>query len=174
MTGREILQAIAACTLAGLAACGDAPAPPSHLHVTGGDPEQGRSLIRQFGCGTCHRVQGVRGARGTVGPPLVAYAERKLLAGILPNTPRNLVPWLVDPPRIDPRTGMPPVGLSEAQARHVAAYLYSLGAADAGVYPNGPPLELGGREEPVLQAGDQPTGGPDRGDPTPGRGSFGR
>lgn len=174
MTGREILRAIAACALAGLAGCGDAPAPPSHLHVAGGDPEHGRGLIRAFGCGTCHLVEGVRGARGTVGPPLVNYAERKLLAGILPNTPRNLVPWLIDPPRIDPRTGMPPVGLSEAQARHIAAYLYTLGSADAQVYPNGPPLEVRGREEPVLQAGDQPTGGPDRGDPTPGRGSFRR
>lgn len=157
-----------------LAACSDAPAPPAHLQVVGGEPERGRSLIRSYGCGTCHVVEGVRGARGTVGPPLVDYAGRKLLAGILPNTPRNLVPWLIDPVALDPQTGMPSVGLTEAEARHVAAYLYTLGAAPLQVYPNGPPLELRGREEPVLQAGDQPTGGPDRGDATPGQGRIER
>ncbi len=170
MTGRSLLNAICAGALAiGVAGCGDAPEPPAYLQVAGGDPERGRSLIYQFGCGTCHIVEGVRGARGTVGPPLVDYAGRKLLAGILPNTPRNLVPWLIDPSAIDPQTGMPPVGLTETEARHIAAYLYTLGASGAQVYPSGPPLELRGREEPVLQAGDQPTGGPDRGDATPRR-----
>lgn len=170
MTARRLLPPLCAGALAlAIAACSDAPTPPVHLRVAGGDPERGRSLIRLYGCGACHSVEGVRGARGTVGPPLVDYATRKMLAGILPNTPRNLVPWLVDPAAIDPQTGMPAVGLSEAEARDIAAYLYTLGAAAAQVYPGGPPLELRGREQPVLQAGDQPAGGPDRSRPIPGR-----
>jgi cytochrome c2 len=157
--------------LASLAGCNDAPVTPTFLQIAGGEPEKGRSLIYAYGCGTCHIVEGVRGARGTVGPPLVAYAERTLLAGILPNTPRNLVPWLIDPVALDPQTGMPAMGLSEPEARHIAAYLYTLGAAETRVYPGGPPLALRGREDPVLQAGDQPVSGPDRGDTTPsGRG----
>jgi mono/diheme cytochrome c family protein len=157
---------LAACVVA-LGACGASPEPPTFLRVAGGEPEQGRALIYAYGCGTCHAIEGIRGARGTVGPPLADYAKRTLLAGILPNTPRHLVPWLMDPVAFDPQTGMPNMGLSEAEARHIAAYLYTLGAGGAQVYPSGPPLELRGREEPVLQAGDQPVGGPDRAETTP-------
>jgi hypothetical protein len=47
---------------------------------------------------------------------------------------------------------MPAIGLSEPEARDVAAYLFTLGAGSANVYPGGPPLEMRGREEPVLQS----------------------
>jgi cytochrome c1 len=36
------------------------------------------------------------------------------------------VAWLLDPPQIDPLTAMPAPGISEAEARDVAAYLYRL------------------------------------------------
>jgi cytochrome c2 len=164
---RLLVAACAAICGGGLGACSDSAQPPTFLRVAGGEPEEGRSLIYAYGCGTCHTIEGVRGARGTVGPPLVDYAERRLLAGILPNTPRHLVPWLVDPVAFDPQTGMPAVGLSEPEARHIAAYLYTLGASRAQIYPGGPPLELRGRERPVLESGEQPVGGPDRSDATP-------
>jgi cytochrome c1 len=45
---------------------------------------------------------------------------------MLPNTPQNLVAWIRDPPGIDPLTAMPASGMSEAEARDVAAYLYTL------------------------------------------------
>jgi mono/diheme cytochrome c family protein len=109
-------------------------------------------VIQAYGCVTCHVIEGVRGPRATVGPPLVDFAQRKLLAGIFPNTPGNLVSWIVDPPALVPTTGMPAVGLTEAQARDVAAYLLTLGAGNASVYPSGPPLEMRGREAPVLQS----------------------
>jgi mono/diheme cytochrome c family protein len=136
-------QILATIALTGaLAACGDAPAIPDHLRIAGAAPERGRALIQSYGCGTCHRIEGVRGARGTVGPPLDNYAQRSVVAGILPNTPRVLVSWLIDPPAIEPRTAMPAVGLDETQARDIAAYLYTLGAAGAQVYPPEPPLDL--------------------------------
>jgi cytochrome c2 len=161
-----VVACVAVCA-AGQGACSDAAEPPTFLRVSGGEPEQGRDLIYAYGCGACHTIEGIRGARGTVGPPLVDFAERTLLAGILPNTPRHLVPWLVNPVALDPQTGMPAVGLTDAEARHIAAYLYTLGAARTEIYPGGPPLELRGREEPALQAGGQPAGGPDRADTTP-------
>jgi cytochrome c1 len=37
-----------------------------------------------------------------------------------------LTMWVRDPTAIDPMTAMPVVGLAEAEARHVAAYLYTL------------------------------------------------
>jgi mono/diheme cytochrome c family protein len=141
----------AAVMIAGaLAACGEAPGIPEHLRIANAEPERGRALIHAYGCGTCHRIGDVRGARGTVGPPLDNFAERSVVAGILPNTPRVLVAWLVDPPAIDARTAMPAVGLDEAEARHVAAYLYTLGSARAQVYPPDPPLDLSRRAAPAL------------------------
>jgi cytochrome c1 len=37
-----------------------------------------------------------------------------------------MVRWIVNPPFIDPLTAMPATGITEAEARDVAAYLYSL------------------------------------------------
>ena len=139
-----------------LAACSDQPRPPDHLQLVGGEPELGRALIGSYGCGTCHTIEGIPGARGRVGPILDDYATRSMLAGIVPNTPPILVAWLMDPPAIAPRTAMPAMGISEAEARHIAAYLYSLGAADAPVYPGGPPLQLDGQETLVLPGRAQP------------------
>jgi hypothetical protein len=77
-----------------------------------------------------------------VGPRLENYARQHLLAGFLPNTPQNLIAWLIDPPALKPATGMPAQGVTEAEARHMAAYLYSLGRDDMRVYPPDPPLPL--------------------------------
>jgi cytochrome c2 len=120
-----------------LAAC-DEPTPPPHLRVAGGDAERGRVAMVEGGCGACHRIPGVRNARAMVGPPLDDYAQRGYVAGLLPNRPANLVAWLRDPTAISPRTAMPDLGLSEAVARDMAAYLYTLGASGAGVYPPWP------------------------------------
>jgi mono/diheme cytochrome c family protein len=113
----------------------DSAEPPAHLRIAGGDAERGRQLIRYYGCGACHRIEGIQGARGVVGPPLLDYAQRTMLAGRMPNVPRNLVPWLIDPPALAPQTGMPNLGVSEAQARDIATYLYTLGADGARAYP---------------------------------------
>lgn len=128
--------------LLGLSACGDAPSPPGFLPVAGGDAERGHRLIHAYGCGTCHVVEGVRGARGNVGPRLVNYAQQNLLGGRYPNTPRVLVAFLINPPAFAPSSGMPVMGITEAEARDMAAYLYSLGAGNARVHPPDPPLAI--------------------------------
>jgi mono/diheme cytochrome c family protein len=91
-----------------------------------GDPEAGRRLVGELGCGSCHRVPGVAGARGRLAPPLDGWARRHFLAGRLLNTPADLVPWLVSPQAIKPGSAMPDVGATEAEAWHVARYLYTL------------------------------------------------
>lgn len=92
----------------------------------GGDAEHGAQLIERYRCGSCHMIPGIRAANGVVGPPLEFFARRTYIAGEVPNTPSNLIHWIVDPQSIEPKTAMPPVGLDPAQARDVAAYLYTL------------------------------------------------
>ena len=94
--------------------------------VAGGSPEQGRRLFVKYGCGGCHVIGGVRGATGKVGPPLTTLGERAYIAGNLPNTPANLVLWIMDPQGIEPGTAMPSLGVTEEDARSMAAYFYSL------------------------------------------------
>jgi len=102
-----------------LAGCDDPP-------VISGDPKRGRSEIHALGCGACHEIAGIRGALGRVGPPLLAVGRQAYIAGILPNTPDNLVAWLQNPPAIDPETAMPDLGLTVGQAQDIAAYLHTL------------------------------------------------
>jgi len=99
---------------------------PEAQQVAGADPELGRVLIADYGCQACHRIPGIRQASGSVGPPLDGFGRRAYIAGILPNRPMLLSWWLQDPPALDARTAMPALGLSAAEARHVAAYLYTL------------------------------------------------
>jgi cytochrome c len=94
--------------------------------VIDGDARRGAELIQQFGCGGCHVVPGVGGAHGDVGPPLTRFGERIYIAGMLRNTPPNLVRWLRDPQGVVPGNAMPNMGITEAQARDMAAYLYTL------------------------------------------------
>jgi cytochrome c1 len=45
---------------------------------------------------------------------------------VLPNTPADMERWLRNPPAVDPRTAMPDMGVTEQDARDIAAYLYTL------------------------------------------------
>lgn len=92
----------------------------------GGDPDRGAGLITQDGCGACHVVPGIAGADGLVGPPLTMMGRRIYLAGLLRNTPDNMMWWLRQPQQVVPGNAMPDMGLSARDARDIAAYLYTL------------------------------------------------
>lgn len=109
-----------------VAACQGGRAEANRVIVMGGDEERGAAVIQAFGCGACHTIPGVDGASGTVGPPLTGWSRRSYIAGSLPNAPDNLIRWVMDPHAIEPGTAMPRLGVSEQQARDVAAYLYTL------------------------------------------------
>lgn len=98
----------------------------SYVVPTGGNAAPGQRVILNKDCGTCHTIPGIRGAHGVVGPPLTSFAQRTFIAGVLPNTPANLVQWVHSPRSIQANTAMPDLGLSDQQARDVAAYLYTL------------------------------------------------
>ena len=92
----------------------------------GGDADRGAQLIGQYGCGYCHTIPGIANAKGRVGPPLSAFGDRLYVAGMLPNTRDNLMAWIENPQRIVPGNVMPVLGISEGDARDIAAYLHSL------------------------------------------------
>lgn len=94
--------------------------------IVGGDAKRGAALIATRGCAACHTVPGIDGARGNVGPPLTRFGDRVFIAGMLPNTPPNLVRWIRDPQGVVPGNAMPNMGLTESQARDIAAYLFTL------------------------------------------------
>jgi cytochrome c len=110
----------------GLTACGRlAETSPRH-NVPGGDPDRGRTALREYGCHTCHTIPGVQGADATVAPPLNYWADRHYIAGRFPNNPDNLIPWIMNPQTLVPGSAMPDMGVSEADARDMSAYLYTL------------------------------------------------
>jgi mono/diheme cytochrome c family protein len=100
--------------------------PPESENLVLADPEAGRELILRLGCGACHVIPGVPGVRGRVGPSLQAFAQRRYIAGTLPNAPPVLVEWVRNAPRLVPQTAMPALPIDETQARDIAAYLYTL------------------------------------------------
>jgi cytochrome c2 len=94
--------------------------------LTGGDPDRGRELAQRHGCAGCHTIPGVPRARGKVGPSLQGFAARVYIGGVTTNTPDSLIQWIENPRSLDPKTAMPITGISRQEARHVAAYLYTL------------------------------------------------
>ena len=100
------------------------------LAATRGDPAAGERAIGQYGCGSCHVIPGVRQAKGMVGPPLSDYALRTYIAGNVYNTPNNLAAWIRRPDSVEPGTVMPTLGVTDQEARDIAAYLYLETATD--------------------------------------------
>ena len=125
MTAARVAIA-AVCVIAGavlpVARGADGPA----WIVPGGDARRAPKLIQDLGCARCHTVPGVEGAVGNVGPPLTRIGDRTYIAGMLRNTPANLVHWIRAPQSVVPGTAMPDMGVSERDARDIAAYLYTL------------------------------------------------
>ena len=117
-----VTASILVAAAAGSAAC----ARDTTSAVAGGSVHRGEATLAEMGCGTCHTIAGVTGAHGLVGPPLTGVGARSILAGEVPNTPENMIRWVRDPQAIEPNTAMPNLGVTEQQARDIAAYLYTL------------------------------------------------
>jgi cytochrome c len=112
MTARWLLPLVAVAAVA--ISCGAEQTPTQH----------GRELIGHFGCGACHRIGGVDGANGTVGPDLRHLRGDRYIAGTLPNTREQVQRWIQDPQAFQPHTIMPDLGVTPSQAADIAAYLY--------------------------------------------------
>ena len=90
------------------------------------DPKRGKTALQQYACASCHRIPGLTGPEAPVGPPLDHMASREILAGVIPNTPENMVRWIRAPQEVTPLTAMPDLGVTERDAIDMTAYLYTL------------------------------------------------
>ncbi len=124
---RRFGAAVAPLLAFGLAACGQPdPGSARFSEVAHGDAERGQRLLAHYQCGSCHAIPGVASADGRVGPTLAGFGKRSYIAGEVPNAPLALMRWLQDPQALVPGTPMPDMGVNEADARDMAAYLTAL------------------------------------------------
>ncbi len=88
--------------------------------------KRGQELFAQ-NCAGCHRVQGTT-AQGTLGPDLSYFGNRLTVgAGIWPNEPAYLKPWIANSPEVKPGSEMPAFPhLTEEDVDAIVAYLDSL------------------------------------------------
>lgn len=109
-----------------LASAGAQAAETPVYAIPGASIERGRMAIEAAGCAACHTIPGVPGALGNVGPPLTRIGDRTFIAGMLTNTPANMIRWLRFPQSVVPGNAMPDMRLSDSDARDIAAFLYTL------------------------------------------------
>ena len=95
------------------------PAEPAGLAA------EGKAIYARSACVGCHTIRGI--SAGVLGPDLTTFGSRKTLAaGIFPNTAEHVAAWLKNPPALKPGAKMPVLGLTDDQAKAIAAYLASL------------------------------------------------
>ena len=98
--------------------------PNSPSGAQGPQYASGEKLFLTKGCVACHSLQAVNAPKGMVGPNLANVGARSYIAaGTLKNTDENLARWIRDPQGIKKGVLMPNLGLSEADARALAAFL---------------------------------------------------
>jgi mono/diheme cytochrome c family protein len=90
------------------------------------DADRGKTALRQYACVACHDIPGITGPAARVGPPLGGIGSRQTLGGVLPNSPENLILWIRSPRKVAPLTAMPELGVTDRDARDMAAYLATL------------------------------------------------
>jgi cytochrome c1 len=122
---RAKLLILLSVSVLALSACRDGNRAEAQ-RLTGGNFEAGRLAIERHGCGACHIIPGIRGAKSLVGPSLQHVGNRTYVAGVLRNTPANMARWIQDPRAIDPLTAMPSVGVTDSESTDIVTYLYTL------------------------------------------------
>lgn len=115
-----------AVVVATLAACGGGQPADTAAAAPAAARQDAMHLLRQHGCVHCHRIDGVRGAQGRVGPPLTDFPQRRVIAGQHPNTAANVARFLLDPRAMSPGSAMPRTVTDEHDARAIAAFLHRL------------------------------------------------
>jgi cytochrome c len=126
MRTRLLIPVLAAGALgAGVVGCSTHGGLAEPALTTSASPARGRQLIEYYGCGACHVIGGISTANGHVGPPLTNFrARHPQILGLMPNTPANLVRWIMNPQKILPKGDMPDLGIGKQGAQAIAAYLY--------------------------------------------------
>lgn len=95
-------------------------------------PSRGRRIMERTGCMTCHTMTGLeRPIPPATVPAKLTPADLALGVMLAPDLRFTrerlredaLVAWLLDPPAMKPKTAMPRLGLTRAEAEDVAAFL---------------------------------------------------
>ncbi len=85
---------------------------------------EGEKLFTAKGCIACHSLVAVNAPKGMVGPNLANVGARShIAAGTLKNTDENLAHWIRDPQGVKKGVLMPNLGVTEAEAQALVAYL---------------------------------------------------
>jgi mono/diheme cytochrome c family protein/cytochrome c2 len=90
------------------------------------DAGGGKTAFHQYACHMCHQAPGISGPQAQVGTPLHGLAKRRYIAGVLENTPENMMLWIRHPQAVKPFSAMPDLGVTAAHARDIVAFLYTL------------------------------------------------
>ena len=96
-----------------------APPPPI------GNAGAAKTHIEKYACQACHVIPGL-GDGGSLGPDLTGFASRPRLNGRVPKNPQAVAAYLQNPIAIDAQTSMPAVGMTESEAKDIAAFLETL------------------------------------------------
>jgi cytochrome c len=124
---RRTIGIAAAISIVVVTACGNGNQRQHTAQVTtGGNVLRGADMIQYYGCGSCHIIPGISGAAGLAGPPLSGIGNRIYIAGVLQNTPDNMMRWIENPKAVDEKTVMPYLGVTHRDAADIAGYLYTL------------------------------------------------
>ena len=113
-----ILLALA-CSKAEKPATESAPPPPI------GNATAAKAHMEKYSCQACHVIPGM-GPGGALGPDLTGFGSRPTLNARVPKNPQAVAAYLLNPTAIDAQTSMPAVGLSEEEAKDIAAFLETL------------------------------------------------
>lgn len=103
---------------------------PDIIEVEGGNPSTGEELVISYDCASCHYIPGFPESSGHDAPGLQLWPNRAFVAGAAPNRPENVIAFLMDPDGIQPGSRMPDLGITEEEARHIAAYLFTIGGPE--------------------------------------------
>lgn len=103
------------------------PPPQERQVVDAAAVQRGKAVIERVQCAACHEIHGIDWPKGRLGPSLLGFDDVGLIAGTLPNRPGLLADFVRDAPAVKPGSTMPPMPISEREARDVAAYLYASG-----------------------------------------------
>jgi len=107
-----------------LSAC--KPPPEPRYNPDAALQREGLAAIKRAGCGACHEIPGVDWPAGRLATSLRGFSDIGLIAGAVPNTAENLAAFVRNAPAVKPGSTMPPMPITEQEARAITAYLHGL------------------------------------------------
>lgn len=121
----------------------EAQSDDSATALAGASAARGRELMDTKGCGLCHQMTGVAPLHPGLLPTGVAVTDMARAVRLAPDLryardrwrASSLVRWLVDPAAVKMDTPMPKLGLTEDEAKAIAAYLVTAPLAARALAP---------------------------------------